>query len=140
MHKNLNLHVFVFVKVLEQSCINFLYPFFSWIRIGNENLPYCTLKYALKKGPNSSTLNSRLLGEILSWLIFFVCCVLEKNYKSVWRNHVKNPDDTVSLTDLAVQLFTVTSLVNIEIPTRIKIRVSSSRSNQIGQTLRPSIW
>ena len=33
-----------------------------------------------------------------------------KNYKLIWRNHVKNPDDTVSLTDLAVQMFTVISL------------------------------
>lgn len=33
-----------------------------------------------------------------------------KNYKSIWRNYVKNPDDTVSLTDLAVQMFTVISL------------------------------
>ena len=34
-----------------------------------------------------------------------------KNYKIIWKNHVKNQDDTVSLTDLTVQLFTVTSLV-----------------------------
>ena len=33
-----------------------------------------------------------------------------KNYKLIWRNYVKNPDDTVSLTDLAVQMFTVISL------------------------------
>lgn len=33
------------------------------------------------------------------------------NYKNIWRNYVKNPDDTVSLTDLAVQMFTVISLV-----------------------------
>lgn len=34
-----------------------------------------------------------------------------KNYKNIWRNYVKNPDDAVSLTDLAVQMFTVISLV-----------------------------
>ncbi len=33
-----------------------------------------------------------------------------RNYKNIWRNYVKNPDDTVSLTDLAVQMFTVISL------------------------------
>ena len=33
-----------------------------------------------------------------------------KNYKLIWRNHVNNADDTVSLTDLAVQMFTVLSL------------------------------
>jgi E3 ubiquitin-protein ligase UBR2 len=33
-----------------------------------------------------------------------------KNYKTIWINHIKNADDTVSLTDLTVQIFTVTSL------------------------------
>ncbi len=33
-----------------------------------------------------------------------------RNYEIIWNNHVKNPDDTVSLTDLAVQMFTVLSL------------------------------
>jgi E3 ubiquitin-protein ligase UBR2 len=36
--------------------------------------------------------------------------VYTKNYKLIWRNHVNNPDDTISLTDLAVQMFTVISL------------------------------
>ncbi len=36
-----------------------------------------------------------------------------KNYRTIWRNYVKNPDDSVSLTDLAVQMFTVISLVRI---------------------------
>ncbi|CAF0875440.1 unnamed protein product [Brachionus calyciflorus] len=33
-----------------------------------------------------------------------------RNYKLIWKNHVKNPDDIVSLTDLTVQIFTVLSL------------------------------
>ena len=33
-----------------------------------------------------------------------------KNYRLIWRNYIRNPDDTVSLTDLAVQMFTVISL------------------------------
>ncbi len=35
-----------------------------------------------------------------------------KNYRNIWRNYVKNPDDSVSLTELAVQMFTVISLVS----------------------------
>ncbi len=44
-----------------------------------------------------------------------------KNYKLIWKNHIKNQDDTVSLTDLTVQIFTVTSLVknNIRLQTRL---------------------
>lgn len=35
-----------------------------------------------------------------------------KNYQLIWRNYAKNPDDTASITDLALQIFTVISLSN----------------------------
>ena len=44
-------------------------------------------------------------------LLVLLICIIFQNYQLIWRNYVKNTDDTCSLTDLAVQLFTVLSLV-----------------------------
>jgi E3 ubiquitin-protein ligase UBR2 len=82
------------------------------------------------KSDNNSVIEKLMISDSLFWKstrhlihkfyisVFFMdpnwkkefAVIYTRNYSLIWHNHVKNPDDYVSLIDLSVQLFTVVSL------------------------------